>query len=83
MAWEPGWSELTVTPSPATSRANVLRNPVTPARAVFDRIRLGIGWRTEIDVMATTRPNRWARMPGTASWHMATTDRRFRASAGV
>ena len=56
---------------------------MAPARAVLDRIRLGIGWRTEIDVMATTRPNRWARMPGTASWHMATTDRRFRASAGV
>ena len=32
MSWSPGWSELTVTPSPATSRASVLRNPVRPER---------------------------------------------------
>src|SRR6516165_6696065 len=74
VAWRPGWTELTVTPSPATSRASVFRNPVTPARAVFDRMRLGIGWRTATEVMATTRPHRWACMAGTAAWHMATTD---------
>ena len=68
MAWLPGWTEFTVTPSPATSRARVLRNPVTPARAVLDRIRFGIGWRTEIDVIATTRPNRCARMCGATAW---------------
>ena len=37
----PGWTELTVTPSAATSRASVLRKPVAPARAVFDRISVG------------------------------------------
>ena len=36
--------------------ASVLRKPVTPARAVFERMRFGIGWRTAIDVIATTRP---------------------------
>ena len=36
MACDPSWSELTVTPSPATSRANVLRNPVSPALASDD-----------------------------------------------
>ena len=40
---DPGCTEFTVTPSPATSRASVLRKPVTPARAVFDRIRPAIG----------------------------------------
>ena len=54
----PGWIELTVTPSGATSRARVLRKPVTPARAVFERISSGMGWRTAIEVMATTRPPR-------------------------
>ena len=42
----PGCTEFTVTPSPATSRASVLRKPVTPARAVFDRMSVAIGWRT-------------------------------------
>ena len=57
VACRPGSSEFTVTPSPATSRASVRRKPVSPARAVFDRIRFGIGWRTAIDVIATTRPH--------------------------
>ena len=54
---------------------------MAPARAVFDRMSPGSGWRTEIDVMATTRPHFRSRMAGTAAWHMATTDRRFRARA--
>ena len=72
-----------MTPSPATSRASVLRNPVTPARAVLDRIRLAMGWRTLIDVIATTRPQPCACMAGTAALHMATTDVRLRSMAAA
>ena len=63
----PGSNEFTVTPSAATSRASVLRKPVTPARAVFDRMSVGIGWRTAIEVIATTLPHCCSRMAGTAS----------------
>ncbi len=79
--WMPGSTEFTVTPSPATSRASVLRKPVAPARAVFDRMRPAIGWRTAIDVMATTRPHRRSCIAGTAALHIATTDSRFSSSA--
>ena len=82
MACEPGCTELTVTPSAATSRASVLRNPVTPARAVFERMSPAIGCRTDTDVMAATRPQPWARMAGTAAMHMATVDSRLSSSAG-
>ena len=54
---------------------------MTPARAVFDRIRPAMGWRTEIDVMATTRPQPRSCMGGTAAWHSATVDSRFSCSA--
>ena len=81
VACTPGWTELTVTPSPATSRARVLRKPVAPARAVLERIRFGTGWRTENEVMATTRPQPRACMSGTAALHMPTMDIRFRSSA--
>ena len=83
MSWEPGSTEFTVTPSPATSRARVLRKPVAPARAVLDRMSPAMGWRTEIEVMATTRPHPRACMRGTAAWHRATTDSRLRSSAGA
>src|SRR5262249_24946790 len=43
VSWNPGWIVLTVTPSAATSVASVFRNAVTPARAVFERMRFGIG----------------------------------------
>ena len=75
MSCRPGWIEFTVTPSPAISRASVLRKPVTPARAVFERIRSGMGWRTAIEVIAITRPQRAACIAGTTPWHMATTDK--------
>ena len=39
------------------ARERACRNPVSPARAVFERIRLAIGWRTAIDVIATTLPH--------------------------
>ena len=39
VACAPGWAELTVTPSGATSVASTLRKPVTPVRAVTDAIR--------------------------------------------
>ena len=57
VACRPGCTELTVIPCAAISRATVFKKPVTPARAVFERIRLAIGWRTESDVMATMRPH--------------------------
>ena len=57
---------MTVTPSPATSRASVRRNPVRPARAVLERISVGMGWRTAMDVIATTLPHLRARISGTA-----------------
>ena len=78
---DPGCSEFTVTPSAATSRASVLRKPVTPARAVFDRISVGIGWRTAIDVIATTLPHRCACIAGTASLHIAIAERQFSSNA--
>ena len=43
--WVPGWTLLTVTPSPATSVASTLRKPVTAARAVDEAMRFPIGWR--------------------------------------
>ena len=70
-----------MTPSSATSRASVLRKPVAPARAVLERIRFGIGWRTESDVMATTRPQPAACIAGTAALHMPTMDSRLRSIA--
>ena len=76
-------SEFTVTPAAATSSARVLRNPVTPARAVFDKISIGAGWRTVIEVMATTRPHPCAHMAGTAARHIATVDSRLSSSAGA
>ena len=56
---------------------------MTPARAVLDRISAGIGWRTDIDVIATTRPHPRSHMAGTAAWHIATVDSRFSSSAGA
>jgi len=79
VAWMPGRTEFTVTPSPATSRASVLRNPVAPARAVLDRISPAIGWRTATEVMATTRPQCWACMAGTAALHMRNVPRTITA----
>ena len=61
--------------------ARVLRNPVAPARAVLDRIRLSRGWRTLMEVMARIRPQARDCMPGTAALHMATTDSRLREMA--
>ena len=82
MRCTPGWIELTVTPRLATSVESVLRKPVAPARAVFERMSVPIGWRTEIEVMASTRPQPRSHMAGTAALHMATTDSRFSSSAG-
>ena len=79
--WRPGCTELTVTPSSATSRAIVLRNPVAPARAVLERISWGIGWRTATEVIATTRPHPCACIGGTAALHIATTDIKLRSMA--
>ena len=56
---------------------------MTPARAVLDRISEPMGWRTDTDVMATTRPSPCSHMPGTAAWHMATVERRLSSRAGT
>ncbi len=82
MACSPGWIEFTVTPLGAISRARVFRKPVTPARAVLERMSVGDGWRTVMEVMATIRPQPCSTRPGTAAWHMATVDSRFSSSAG-
>src|SRR6478672_10243854 len=83
VACSPGCRLFTVTPSGATSPASVLRKPVTPARAVFERIRVGIGWRTEIDVIATTLPHPCVCIAGTAALHIAIVDSAFSANARV
>ena len=49
---------------------------------MFDRMRAGIGWRTDTDVMATTRPHPRSHIAGTAASHMATVESRFSSSAG-
>src|SRR3954451_21366690 len=82
VAWMPGCTVLTVTPSLATSVATVLRNAVTPDRAVLDRINPPIGWRTATDVMATTRPQPCDCIAGTADLHMPTMLNRLRSIAG-
>jgi hypothetical protein len=51
-----GARQLTVIPSAATSRESVLARPVTPARRALERTSVGMGWRTEIEVMKTMRP---------------------------
>ncbi len=56
---------------------------MAPARAVLDRMSPSMGWRTEIEVMATTRPQPRDAMEGTAARHMATTDSRLSSSAGA
>ena len=81
MSCDPGSTEFTVTPSPATSRASVFRKPVAPARAVLERMSVGMGWRTDTEVMATTRPQPAACIGGTSSVHMPTTESRFRRRA--
>ena len=40
-----------------------------------------MGWRTEMEVMATTRPQPWVTIAGTAALHMATTDNKLSSSA--
>ena len=82
MACRPGCTVLTVTPVGATSVASVFRKAVTPARAVLDRISCAAGWRTVIEVMATTRPQPRAAIAGTAARHIATVDSRLSSSAG-
>src|SRR5712692_3013398 len=51
-----GARQLTVMRSGASSRESVFARPVTAARIAFDSAMLGIGWRTEIEVMHTMRP---------------------------
>ena len=77
VAWMPGWTELTVTPSEATSRAVVLRKPVSPERAVLERINWGMGSRTAAEVIATTLPHPRCCMSGTRALHMAMVDNMF------
>ncbi len=75
--WVPGCTLLTVTPSPATSLARLLRKLVTAARAADEAIRWPIGWRAPSEVIATTRPQPRSRMPGTAARHIAMVARQF------
>ena len=70
-----------VTPSGATSAASVLMNAVVAARAAVDAARYGIGWRAPIEVMASTRPQWFARMPGTTALTSSIVDKQFSSSA--
>ena len=65
MAIRPGSTELTVTPSRATSRASVFSAPSSAARCEFDRMSPGIGSRTALEETLTIRPKPRSRMPGT------------------
>ena len=80
MACRPGCTEFTVTPRGATSVARVFRSAVAPARAVLDRISMAAGWRTVIEVIATTRPQLRPAMAGTAAQRIATVDSRLSSS---
>src|SRR5207249_1546131 len=62
----------------ATSRASVFKAPTTPRRSEFERTRLSIGWRTDIERIATTAPpprarieGRHARMSRTVLWNVS------------
>ena len=58
---------LTVMPSGPSSCDSVFAQPTTPGRMAFDSIRLGIGSRTDQEVMLTIRPRPLARRCGSAS----------------
>ena len=81
MAWEPGCTEFTVTPSPATSRARVFRNAGHPGASRVGQDQPLDRLADRDAVMATTRPHPRSRMVGTAAWHMATVDNKLRSSA--
>ena len=81
MEWRPGWTELTVTPSAATSVAVTLRKLVTPARATELAMRLPMGPFTPRLVIATTRPQPRSRIGGIATRHISTVDSRLRSRA--
>jgi hypothetical protein len=44
---------------------------------------MAAGWRTVIEVIATTRPQPRPAMAGTAARHIATVDSRLSSSAGA
>jgi hypothetical protein len=48
----------------------------------LDRISVPDGWRTVIEVIATTRPQPRSAIAGTAARHMATVDSRLSSIAG-
>ncbi len=81
VAWTPGCTELTVTPSFATSVASTLRKLVTAARAVEEAASVGIGERAPAEVIATMRPQRRSRIAGSACWHMTMVESVFSSSA--
>ena len=73
VAVKPGSTEFTVTPSPATSSANVRRYPVTAARKLLLSTRDPCGRFTASDVIDTTRPHFRSRIPGTNARVSSTT----------
>ena len=83
VAIRPGRTELTVTPSPATSRASVLSAPSSAARWEFERISGWIGSRTALDATLRIRPKPRSRIPDTTRSMIAmgaSTSSRYAAS---
>ncbi len=64
MAKRPVATVLTVTPSPATSLASVLKNPIAAIRCELERPSPGIGSRVELEPTLTIRPQPRSRIPG-------------------
>src|SRR3989449_3940368 len=64
VAIHPGATPFTRIRSFATSRASVFKAPTTPRRREFERTRLSIGWRTDIERIATTAPPPRSRIEG-------------------
>src|SRR5947208_587792 len=58
---------LTVIPSAATSPAIVLKSPIAAIRFALERVRWGIGSRTELEPTFTIRPHLRSRMPGSTA----------------
>src|SRR5205823_14292910 len=77
----PGATLLTVIPSLPNSMARLFTNPTTAGLTALERIRSGIGWRTDVDVIVTSLPQRFRCICGITERAKATTLRKLRSTA--